>query len=288
MWLRFYKTLLKQTNKQKYIGILFSVLGLYLFFFQYSAKLNFSFDLEFKICFVALVLMFFNWFLEAYKFRFIFSNTFNTTISQINAFDSTLVGVFVGVLSGIRLFDFIGRKLALSQVRFSTVLKTSLYSSYFQTLPTFLFGGIALLLYFNFSFYWSCLLLIPIAVFSAVLNLKFSFEYVFQLKLFFLSTFRYSLFLLMYSLFYFYLGGNKADFFSFLILVCLSFLCLHFIPVSFAGKLGLREWVLLSISSFGFFEESLVLQISFYVWVFNVMLPALLGGVFYLTKQIKL
>lgn len=280
----------------------------------YSIVNNLSLDL-FPFLFMVLIFQFINWILEAIKLNILLigSDKYNF----IDIVKAIYAGNLTALITPKRLGNFIGRSWILNNKAnhiitasvsgnisqlFATVLMAfmafialnfykidplNLFDSYFLIL-SFIYGFILIFLSFIlFNKKWYKVF----DQFNFLVFMKKPFKYLknivlvkrFQILL--ISIARYFIFIMQYYILF--LAFNiPVEFADVAIFVAVLFGLVTFIPSIAPGNLGTRE--ALSIFILGGSVIGIQLSsIAFIVWVFNVLISALIGGFFLLNKNRK-
>ena len=290
------------------LRILIGALAVLFIYFRIKDEFFSSFQLipsvntQYSYLFFVVLLLFFNWGLEALKWKFSIRSIHS--ISFFTAFKSVLTGITLGFLTPNRIGEIPGRALILGVSNFKAIALKTAVASFSQLLITLFFGVIGLyysLVYFinvpyihfialflsgttiffllfyfyinKFQFFFNK---IPFIKKNDVLKGLFEFTKVELLLLLFFSFLRYIVFSVQY---YFVLLSFTISLTSlseiFLIPICFMFA--SFIPTLLISEIGVRGSVALFV--FGMVSEldlSIILA-SIVLWAINVALPALLG-----------
>jgi hypothetical protein len=249
--------------------------------------------------FMAVCLVPVNWGLEAIKWKYLIKKT--EIISFSMALRAVLSGVSISIFTPNRVGEFAGKVFFLKTTEKLKATLTSLTGSILQLLVTVLAGFIAMFIYFkthtNTTLFqelfnlnrWAMLIvvlllfaIVVVVVYWKIFKIE---EYIVPFKrgelyyIFFLSIIRYAVFSFQY---YFLLLMFNIDIglLNSLVLIALTFLISAAIP-SFA----LTEIAVRSASSIYFFSTvtsntSDILSSSILLWMINLAIPALIGGLF--------
>lgn len=266
---------------------------------------------------VVVLLMPLNWFIEALKWKLLISKIEGISIGK--AISGVLAGTSISILTPNRVGEFVGRVMVLqSDHRVQGSLMTVL-GSLAQLIVTLLLGGAAYLAHLftstnseltPYAFYVGAQLYIVLAIVvvgaflsSGVLSillgrLKFlqrrykKYIGIFELYRPFelLKVLKYSL--IRYAVYGFQLFlmlqffQVKLSVFQAITTIPLYFLTLTSIPSVALAELGIREAL-----SLGFFSEHSgntigIVAASFFIWLINLMVPAVIGGIVLLRTKI--
>ncbi len=303
---------MKSKKYYKYINLLVRLsIGIAAVYFIYiNIKDNFFEELQFLkedtigfgLLLIALLLVFFNWGIEAFKWKYVIKDTEKITFKT--AFKHTLTGITLSILTPNRIGEIPARAVLLNKDKFKELTLKTLVSSYSQMLITLLAGLIGYFitmeryeLFFNLHLIFFMLLIsliLLLLIYFRVnkieyllnkLNLfknkkifaalsQFSFKEL--LNVMFLSLLRYGVFFLQ---FYLVLKGMGISLISIeeIMLISVCFLFASFIPTILISEIGVRGSV--AIFVFGTISDmdTQIILSSVLLWVINVALPALIG-----------
>ncbi len=264
-------------------------------------------QLRWNFFFVALLMVFINWGIEAYKWQFLIQRV--ERLSFDKALQSVLVGVTIGVFTPNRVGEFTGRVFYLNSENKIQATLISFVGSAFQLLVTLIIGFSAFFFiaianeqakFVLFELFGSIyfltgviLLIISILVFLVfkkwilkkyasyvVVLLSYSFKEL--LTIFFLSFFRYIIFTVQYYL-VLKCFNIQLGFFLTCTLIALTFLVSSIIPTFAFTEITVRGASAIYFFSLYVPDVSLVLASSMVVWLINLALPSLIG-VFFIWK----
>lgn len=252
---------------------------------------------------VTLVLVIFNWGLEALKWQFLLSRFWK--IRFFLSLKSVLAGVSISIFTPNRIGEFAARVLFIDTVDKIKASLISLLGSVLQLLVTIITGTAAYLLYTPLTDNTQLNFIetneLALAAFAALLTLVFIFFYsrkknlpqqlknlIETLRSFsageigiatLLSFIRYIVFALQFYLVLVALGfeGNAFDIFC---MIALTFLVNSAIPTFALTEIAVRSatsiYFLGKISP----DPVVITTASILLWIFNLVLPALAGSVF--------
>lgn len=304
----------------KCLILVFSVTFIYLELSKKDTVSNFIFLINnlkksgsYLLLLLVFIGMFFNWFLEALKWRYLIQKVQPISISK--SFFAVFSGLSVGIFTPNRIGEYGGRILYLKEEnRIKGVLITFI-GSITQMLITILCGLIAFLFYF-YRFILSDNLIVyaviySIGVFLCILiylyfnvnrlssyldSIKFlsrfkKYTHVFELYnqsdlfvTFFLSLFRYAVFSFQYYLLIRLFALDIAILDS-LMMTSLVFFVQSILPSFTLAELGVRGAVAvyflghLTISSTG------IVAAAFSLWLINLIFPSVIGLIFILNTH---
>jgi len=259
-----------------------------------------------------LLLMMLNWGLETRKWQVLLQNV--QKLSFVNAFKSVLAGLSSGLLTPNRIGNFIGRLAYVNKENHNQATVNTLVGNLAQFISTVLMGviGFSFLLLLKFDIQnniWICVLSIffsslacyvyfkPSVINFAPFNklfgdqTKLSIQEIndsrtnLKLKVLGLSVVRYIVFCVQYFLLFKAFGLEISTIVLFS-LITTVFLLTTLIPSLLFGKLFVRESVAVFVFSLVSIDLSLILLVAFLLWIINLVIPAVIGSVFWL-KQVK-
>lgn len=263
---------------------------------------------------LVFVLMFFNWSLEAYKWQLLVSKLLH--IRFFRAFKAVWTGVTLGLFTPNRIGEYGGRILYLPLRHRISGIVVSLIGSFSQIVVTACIGISALIFFllsahvFETYITWIIIgisVLLALLLVLAYLNLHIFID-LFNRNRFFrrvlpylavlnayhlrdygkfiiISLFRYMVFSAQY-LALLGLFGVQIDFGNSVLAVSLIFLAQTIIPSFAVAELFTRGNIALYF--FGFYTDNVigVFAASTSLWLLNLILPAVLGYVFIMRKNI--
>ncbi|MDC8001726.1 lysylphosphatidylglycerol synthase domain-containing protein [Aequorivita todarodis] len=306
------KQYLLVTAKVLIIGLTFG----YIFYkISYTKSLGFS---EFKATIAAqasvsgyllllfLVLAAANWYFEILKWQSLVS-----VIQKMNfqtAMKQSLASLTVSLATPNRIGEYGAKALFFENSKRKKVLLLNFFSSGSQMLVTTLFGILGLLYFLrNFNVAYSvktlCYFGIGVILLFAIgyyfkekelLMKGFSFSKVFQFfkqipfrikrNVLLFSMFRYIIFSgMFYGLLQFF--GAEIAFFDAMLLIFTMYFLVSIVPTFFIFDVVIRGGVAVWLFSFVNVSEFAVLATVLTIWIFNFVLPALLGSFYVLTYQ---
>jgi len=267
--------------------------------------------------FLSLVLMIFNWGIEAVKWRLLILKIENITFIQ--SFKAILSGVTVSVFTPNRIGEYAGRVVYIQHADRIKAALITVITSLSQLTITLILGALALLFYLNehhgdvigdlsiyigvqlyiVFFVLSLLVFLNTSVISLILSrIKFLadrfkkyidvFAYYSQLELaqtLLLSLIRYIIFSIQYYLLLRFFNVD-ITITQAILLIPVYFITLTAIPTITLAELGVREVVAISVFSVVAENELGMVSTSFVIWLINLALPALVGMVFVLRAKL--
>ena len=293
------------------VGLMISYLG-YKIYSDASWKFFSNYkDYHIKYISLAVLLTIVNWGLEAKKWQLLLNNI--KQLSFFNCYKSVLAGLSLGIMTPNRVGNFIGRLAWVEKDQQHQATINTLLGNLAQFTSTLIFGSIGLfvVLLYQFSFKYAWLILLTsifVIIFSIIVYFnpllvkrtmfirflsdktinslssiaKTSIQ--FKLKIIGLSVLRYVVFLIQYFLL-FKAFNVDVDIIIMFGLISTVYLLTTLIPSIFFGKLFIRESVAVFVFSFVDIDTPLILLIAFILWVINLAIPALLGGLIWLNKS---
>lgn len=301
------------------IKLMITAFALYYILFQvkYQIKssqitsfiLNSPHDIR-KILILVLVssLMFFNWFIEGFKWKLLISKV--EKVDFVMALKSVLIGLSVGILTPSRIGEFGGKIFFLKKAERIRAFFIAMLGSLSQLFATITFGSIGLIYYLYIFMDYGLWLTITLGIFFSILFFfllggfsKISFlgknnfvlnmlgkyhRYFLIFKSYnrsellfviFLSCLRYAIFSSQFYLLLLFFDV-QVDLVPAWMLISLSYLVLSVIPTIALADIGVRGAVsvyflgLLSNNSVGIVSASILL------WFINLAIPAFIGCLF--------
>lgn len=253
------------------------------------------------------LLMFFNWGLEAWKWRILVQPL--EEISFFQSLKSIFSGITVSVFSPNRTGDFAGRVFFLKGADKIQASLKSFVGSLLQLLVTFITGIVAMYVYSGTdqslihpleiikqcNFRWMLLVLIILIVsmifmirarnrFSSriqnYMNTVFEIRNIDLLIVFGLSLIRYFIFSFQYylSLLVFNIDVNFG---MALVLIAITFFVSSAIPTFALTEIAVRGATAVYFFSTVTADSTGVLAASLLLWIINLAIPAMIGGFFF-------
>ncbi|MDP2176311.1 MAG: lysylphosphatidylglycerol synthase domain-containing protein [Bacteroidota bacterium] len=259
-----------------------------------------------------LILMsFFNWSIETIKWQIIIKNI--SPMRFITAFKSVLAGMAISQVFPNKTGEYIGRMAFVDDENKLETGVLSIWSSLSQLSITLLFGVIALPFVsplvgqYKTVFLIACFLLLIAVVLSFVFFHKLSFifkktKFYFMIQniqivsgrtlllIFILSLFRFMMFALPYTILvhHFALNATSISWYIIFLSVSCVFLMQTVSPQFILTDLMLRMSIpSLVFSGILIFETSIEFIPGLIIYVFNVLLPMLIGAIIFLTHQFR-
>ena len=303
------------------------VLAFYFLYHQVVSKKSFDgFDLLFikqtifknqGLIILVFFMMFFNWFLEAVKWKFLIKKI--EKVSMLTAFRAVFSGITVSVFTPNRVGEYGGRVFCLEKAdRIQAVLITVL-GSMAQLLTTIFFGSMGILflnnyipelekLYHEMDFsypllffmllFLNILLLLLFHNISVISNLMDKFNWLSKYKkykevftyynaqelmmVFLLSIFRYAIFTTQFFILL-KLFAVDISYFDAIVLSMVMLFTISVIPTIAISEIGVRGSVALYLFSLVSANAIGILSATFLLWVINLLLPAIIGTFFVFT-----
>lgn len=252
----------------------------------------------------AIVLMPINWFFEALKWRRLILNF--QAISLLTAYFSVFCGVAASILTPNRIGDYGGRLRFIQSDHRLKAIYATFVASFYQTIVTLFMGLMGLLFYLNrvkhleFSISFIPLVAVITIVYLFVLvrmkslvawlisfklasSFRDSFTWFLSLKTdelfasFILATLRYCVFMSQFILVlnFFHVAYPLL---SVVAAISILFLFTTIIPSGVITDLIIRGAVALVVLSPIIQDEGVVLWSVTIIWLLNIALPALFGG----------
>ena len=305
------------------------VLAFYFLYQQVVSKKAFDgFDLLFikqtifknqGLIILVFFMMFFNWVLEAVKWKFLIKKI--EKVSILTALRAVFSGITVSVFTPNRVGEYGGRVFCLEKAdRIQAVLITVL-GSMAQLLTTIFFGSMGLLflnnyipelekLYHEMDFsypllffmllFLNILLLLLFHNISVISNLMDKFNWLSKYKkykevftyynaqelmmVFLLSIFRYAIFTTQFFILL-KLFAVDISYFDAIVLNMVMLFAISVIPTIAISEIGVRGSVALYLFSLISVNAIGILSATFLLWVINLLVPAIIGNFFVFTLK---
>jgi hypothetical protein len=307
-----------------FFKIVFSLLLIYLLYYQLDAKISSttslyylfqSFSLlSYFFLFLVFVLMILNWGLESYKWKLLVNRI--QDYSFFKSFQSVLAGLSISMFTPNRTGEFLGRMFFIKEELRLKSITLSVAGSMAQWSATLFFGSLSLLaalkynlikidsfflLLFLVALLISCILSLLILYhpnlilhFTRNTRINYWIQKVtvrkipnsFMNSLVLISLFRYLIFVLQ---FYLLLLIFKTDIsvFKLVILIPCIFTAITLLPTFAFSEIGIRGNVALFFLS-SYSQNSLgIVSAALLIWVINLLIPSLIGGLFILNLKSK-
>lgn len=256
--------------------------------------------------FIVALLMFINWSIEALKWQYLIRSL--EKISFVNSLIAVFSGVTVSIFMPNRVGEFAGRIFYLEKAdKVSATLKNFL-GSLIQLSITLIAGVIAVYagtlnnvfdlsdLISSRNDYWLLLIVVLILLLIALILLR-KFKHLLSGKfryyldvfnditfsdgmyVFFLSTIRYVVFLFQYYLLLLAFGV-EIEFGLAFCLIAMNFFVQSFIPSFALTEVFTRGATAVYLFAGFSTDSTVILAVSFLLWLINLAVPAVLGAVF--------
>jgi len=276
-------------------------------FLWYIQNITYKFS---GILFLVFALMFINWSIESYKWKLIVSKF--EIISLKLALKAVFSGITFGIFTPNRIGELAGRVFVLKSENKAKGLSASIISSLGQSVITFTFGIISLLLIAENKLFATKLLnsnsslilffglffftiLINIVFFNfnkfSVFILRFSFFSKYKTQVDFINNYSgkdllkvLSICLLRYMVYvsqYFLLlkfFGVEIDIFSAYISISATFMIVSIIPSIVLADFGIRGSVSLFILGVFTNSDAGIISAAFLLWLINLVIPSIIGS----------
>ncbi|MBL0310056.1 MAG: flippase-like domain-containing protein [Bacteroidetes bacterium] len=252
----------------------------------------------------ALLLVAVNWFLETYKWKILLQSG----QSFVSLFKAVLAGVTLGFITPGRGGEFVGRAMYLEGDNQPKAFYLSVIGGLAQAAATLVAASLLLRLWRDDSFLYA------LVTGAALIFLLFYFRYDWfnrfissnsflqsrgwvlqrihvpkfftQLKVFFLSLLRFTVYLHQYVLLLVFFGSD-SDLVTLSACTAVFLLFQTFSPLMPLLDLSFRGGTALYVFSESDENQLVVLSAVTFVWLMNLVLPALLGYLFILRKRIS-
>ena len=279
-------------------------------------NLNLSISIKNNIFLFVIVIfmMFLNWFLEAYKWKFLINKI--EKISFLTSIRAVFSGITVSAFTPNRIGEYGGRVFCLDKADRVKAVLITVIGSFSQLIVTLCFGFLGLIFlpnflpelknsllkinYGNYIFstilivfvFLSIILFIRTPLLTTILN-KFRFlkkyrkyNSVFSfynskelLLILFLSVLRYFVFTAQFYLLL-NLFNINLNYFSFMTLSSVMLLIISIVPSIVITEIGIRASVSLFLFSLISNNSIGILSATFLLWIINLLTPALIGIIF--------
>lgn len=259
-----------------------------------------------SIVFIGAFLTFLNWYFETLKWQ-----TLVNTIQKIDfrtALKQTLAALTVSLATPNRIGDYGAKVLYFEKDKRKKILLFNFFTNATQLLATVVFGSIGLIFclknydipystsaIYAMGFAGVSILLIGyffrdkelfVKGFTVSNTIRFlkNLPFVAKLKVVFLSFLRYVTFS---SMFYFLLlfFGAEIEFQTALLLIFATYLLVSILPSIFIFDVVIRGGVALWLFSFEGVPDFIVLATVLSMWLFNFVIPSILGSVYIIRFQ---
>ena len=231
--------------------------------------------------FILLVLAFFNWFLEGFKWQVITQHICSPKQSKLGF----IRGLVFIALSPSRHGQFVGRLSTIPKQKWKLAISANVLIASLQVFITLVFGLIFLLFSKQvIAWYWT--LCIVLACLGYLLGLYFFKKYI--LKKFtpkqlvittILSLLRYGTFILSYLVL---LTSSSFSTFNTIMAISIFFVVSALTPFGVLGELGKREVTIAVIFTLLLGSVGNSVNASLSIWVINILLPSIVGAIAWL------
>lgn len=263
-------------------------------------------SLAFNVLLLTLIFAILNWTFEILKWKTLISTLQNISFST--ALKQTLASLTVSLATPNRIGDYGAKVLFFEKQHRKKVLLFNFYSNATQLLATLIFGLIGLFYFiqnFQVSYSKMAVLSFGILVITAIslgyifrekelwvkgFTLTNTFQFFHRLstkvkiKVIVFSVIRY---LIFSGMFYFLLlfFGAEIGFSSAMLLIFAMYLLVSIVPSIFIFDVVIRGGVALWLFSFVRIPEFTVLATVLTMWIFNFVIPSIIGSVYVLRFQ---
>ena len=251
-----------------------------------------------------LIFSFFNWFLEIIKWKLLVNQVQNISFSE--AVEQNLASLTASLITPNRIGEYGAKAMYFKKSLSKKILALNLVGNFSQLIVTIAFGTIGcIFLFFNFSIKFDYIIIIFMLFFLLLLFLiirfidkkgisfkgystksfkKFMNDFSKKSiqKVFFLSVLRFVLFS---HQFYFLLLIFNIDILYLDAMMCIfsMYLIASIIPMLSLFDVVLKSSVAILIFSLFQIDETKILAIVLLMWIFNFVLPSIVGSYFVLT-----
>lgn len=261
--------------------------------------------------FFAIVLMFLNWSIEGFKWKFLIKKV--EKISFVKSLQATIAGVTTSIFSPNRIGEFIGRAFYLDKADRINAILIAIFGSYSKFIVTTAAGSLSLIFLPNLfvspptaDFHLNYLIIIlvillnfllfglyfnPSLLISLAEKIKLQRKYMKYLNVFSYYSANELIIVLVYSLiryfvftvqFYFLLKvfGIALPFVQGIMLISLTFFVNSVVPTIAWTEIFVRGSVAISFIGALSSDDIGIITASFVLWFINIVVPALLGTIF--------
>jgi uncharacterized membrane protein YbhN (UPF0104 family) len=269
--------------------------------------------------FLAIFFMFINWGIEAKKWQILM-----LPLQKINfytAYKAIFAGTSFAANTPNRVGEYVGRMLYIEEGKRLQSIPLTITGSFSQLIVTLVAGTIALLWYIplnsqisnpTISSFWLKVFAsgsVFVSIFSLLIFFKLQwvvmafskipfinkYEYFFKkvdeldntiiIKILCLSIFRYIVFIIQYIL-VLNAFGIETSIFNYIILLSVLFLVMSIVPSFVIIEAGIRSTVSIELFKVITSNTAAIIATSTFIWLLNLMLPAILGVILLLGKRI--
>ncbi|OFX28025.1 MAG: hypothetical protein A2033_14630 [Bacteroidetes bacterium GWA2_31_9] len=314
-----------QNNKTIYLILKIAIFIASIYFIYYKLSefselweefANFNFTIiSFLFLLTTLILMFFNWLFESYKWKLLVSKIENVNI--LTSYKAILSGITAALLTPNRTGEFAGRILFLKPENRVKGSFATFVGSIAQIVITIINGLIGLFVIFRFHniaqfekfnpvIYYSLLSVILILTLFAYFNIgkiiltiskirflkKYSHfylicnEYNFYelINVLILSTFRYAIFVIQFYLLFLFFNVN-IHFAESYVVVASTYFIMFLIPSFTLAEIGIRGSIILFFGALFSSQLAGILSASTLLWIINLAIPSIIGSLTILNKK---
>ncbi len=256
---------------------------------------------------IVLMLMFFNWLVEAWKWRLMILKL--EPISLSRSLEATLSGLTVSLFTPNRIGEYAGRVFHLNSADKIQATLVTVIENFSQLIVTLLFGAFASVIFFesytDYPIYFSLLfsvMLFIVAIVSIIgfLNvrllvkplsrIKFTekrkqmfhvleqYQTIELVKVLAGAILRYAIFTLQFFLLIKMFGG-QVEIFPALVMISMTYLVITVVPTFLLTEIGVRGAAAVYFFSMLGNDNVPILNAVFALWIINLALPALIGAV---------
>lgn len=261
---------------------------------------------------LAFLMVWINWGIEMLKWKDLMSGY--QQISLWEGYKAILTGVFVSMFTPNRIGEFAGRIVYLKSKQKLAAILTTMAGSLSQFICTILFGSIGLMfighktdffqvsqallismagfilvillgLYFNLSVIYRAAILLRVPhQFSRLLLPFLRLDRALLARVLLLSVLRYLVFAFQYGLLLKWVMIDLG-FFELIMGVSVVFLIQTLIPTFLLSELTLRGAGATQVFTLLGAEAPPILIAAYGIWILNILIPALTGGLLFLTNK---
>ncbi|OFX61865.1 MAG: hypothetical protein A2046_07605 [Bacteroidetes bacterium GWA2_30_7] len=313
----------KKKNLYLIIKIVIFIASIYFIYYKLSdfkelwaEFLNFNFTI-FSITFLlaTLILMFFNWLFESYKWKLLINKIQDVNI--LTSYKAVLSGITAALLTPNRTGEFAGRILFLKPENRAKGSIATFIGSIAQVVITIINGLIGLFVIFRFhsltqferfssTLYYSVLIIILLVTLIFYINIgklsrmlskvgflkKYSHLYLIcddfsfseLSKLLLLSTLRYIIFVIQFYLLFLLFNVN-LNLYETYVIVASTYFVMFLIPSFTLAEIGIRGSIIIFFGALFSNQLAGILSASTLLWIINLAIPSVIGSLTILNKK---
>lgn len=278
-------------------------------------KTAFSQSASIYLLILVIVLMFFNWLVEAWKWKIMIERL--ESISLARSFEAVFSGLTVSIFTPNRIGEYAGRVFHLAKADKIQATLVTVVENFSQLIITLLMGSLASFIYFknytDYPFYISfgfTVMLVIVSLISLVAFFNISLldkplskiKWLSKKKAMFhvLSDYtsgelakvilgallRYFIFTLQFYLLLRVFNFHES-FLPTITMIAMTYLVITLVPTFLLTEIGVRGAAAVYFFSMVSYDNVPVLNAVFSLWIINLGLPALIGAIFMLNFRFE-